>query len=251
MIRRIVIVCLAIFIAVPVFADDVNSNLDDTKLEYPELEVTPRASERLKMEAENEYRNPWTTHLPVQFSALMTLVAATGAQAGGNLSSGQMGAFNTAKRISIGVGIGWLGLTAALSEWYRPYISGYREIERMPAKTERQQLARERIAEEALYDPEDLAIKIKWFSFVSNLATNIALMSSNASQGSQAMLWVAAASAFAPLLFPYRWETVAEQHRMYKKKIYGPVASAIVMPVTASRYSPPRYSPGVGLQWIF
>ncbi len=268
MIRRNLIVTVAmataIATAIPLSmtarADEANNSgtgsnsstsLDDTKLEYPELEVTPRASERLEMEAKYEYNNTWQTHLPVQFSALMTLIAATGSNPNSNLSSNQMGAFNTAKRIGIGVGIGWLALTAGLSQWYRPYFDGYKEIKHMPAKTKREQLARERIAEEAIYEPEDLGFKLEMFSFVSNLASNVALMSANSNRNSQTMLWVAAASSFAPLLFPYRWERVAEEHRLYKKKIYGPIASAIVMPVQESRYSAPNYSPGVGLQWIF
>ncbi len=246
---------VVVFAAAPALADNINDVLNDAKLSYPELEVTPRASARLKMEARAEIYNHWELHIPVQSSALLTLAAAISAQPRANLSSSQQSAFDSSKQIAIGVGVGWLAITLGLSAWYRPYLSGYREIARMPNKTERQQLTRERLAEEALYAPEDLAIKIKWFSFVSNLAANVAVMT-NADKSSQGFLAVAAFASLAPILFPYRWETVAELQRKYLKRIYGPVTSAVLMPVEVANSSRApdsvvRYSPGVEMQWTF
>src|SRR4051812_12685888 len=43
--------------------------------DYPELMVTPSASERLTMQGKSEESKRWTTHLPIQASALMTLTA--------------------------------------------------------------------------------------------------------------------------------------------------------------------------------
>src|SRR4051794_25473824 len=50
----------------------------DTKhYDYPELLVSPRASERLQREAKQEEHNSWTSHIPIQTSALTTFFAAT------------------------------------------------------------------------------------------------------------------------------------------------------------------------------
>ena len=43
--------------------------------EYPELLVTPSATERLEMEAAKESGRRFTTHLPIQISALGTITA--------------------------------------------------------------------------------------------------------------------------------------------------------------------------------
>jgi hypothetical protein len=224
---------------------DINGILNDTKLSYPELEVTPRASDRVEMEAKNEAKTKWLTHLPIQFSALMTLIAASNAKPKDNLSTTVQDQFDNTKRIAVGVGAGWLILTTALSAGYRPYFNGYKEISKMPASNPREELTRERIAEESLYAPEDLAIKLKWFSVFSNATVNIAMMA-QADSTSEMMLTIAAISSIAPLLFDYRWTQIADQHRTYKKKIYGPLSSAVLLPVTDH-----QYSPGVGLLWTF
>jgi hypothetical protein len=40
------------------------------KSDYPELQVTPRASERLAMESEYEKVKPWTFQSPISYSAM-------------------------------------------------------------------------------------------------------------------------------------------------------------------------------------
>jgi hypothetical protein len=240
---------------------DVGTILNETKLTYPELEVTPRASERIELEAKYEAKNRWYSHLPIQFSALMTLIATSSATAKDSLSPNQLSDFNNARTIAECVGVGWLALTVALSAAYRPYFAGYRDIAKMPASNPREELTRERIAEEALYAPEDFAIKLKWFSVVSNAAANIAVMVS-ANTSSETLLTAAALSSMAPLLFEYRWVRIADQHRIYKKKIYGPLsefrASSILMTAvnrddraSAATAVGEAYSPGLGLLWTF
>src|SRR4051812_10162265 len=85
--------------------------------EYPELQVTPRASDRLQMEATSEPSSQWTTHMSVQIPALATLI--TGLT---NDISTPQGA------IAAGFGAGWLAVTLFLNATYRPYEAGVKTI---------------------------------------------------------------------------------------------------------------------------
>ena len=215
------------------------------KLSYPELEVTPRASSRLDIEYKNEKRRAWQTHLPIQFSALTTLYAGTSSDYEEGLTATAQDDYETAQNMAVGVGAGWLLLTGVLAATYRPYRSGLAEIAKMPKGTEREQLTRERLAEEALYAPAALATKLKWFSVASNLYVSSALVK-NSHIDSRMTIGVAIVSAFAPLIFDSRWSQVASTHREYKKKIYGPLAMSTLLPVTET-----RLAPGIALHWSF
>jgi hypothetical protein len=219
--------------------------VDETKLSYPELEVTPRASDRLEMEAKNEARTHWATHLPIQFSALATIYAGTASKYASGLSDSQQANYDTTKKIAVGIGVGWLALTASLSAYYKPYFNGYKDVVKMPANNQREELTRERIAEEALYTPDAMAQKLKWFSVATNLAINIALLQ-NDSGASDFSVGIGILGSLAPLIFDYRWTTVADKHREYKKKIYGPIASAMLLPSAEH-----QYQPGLGVLWSF
>lgn len=219
--------------------------LQDTKLSYPELEVTPRASDRLEMEAKNEARNHWLTHLPIQLSALATFYAGTAANYADGLSTSQQDNYNLTKKMAVGVGVGWLVLTTTMSALYKPYFNGYKDVVKMPATNSREDLTRERIAEEALYAPDSVAVKLKWFSFATNLGVNLALLA-NEKSSSDFVIATGALASFAPLLFDYRWTQIANQHREYKKKIYGPIAFASPIQV-----SDRKFEPGLGLLWLF
>jgi hypothetical protein len=222
---------------------------DETTLSYPELEVTPRASERLEMEAKNELRTRWLTHLPIQFSALTTIYAATQATYVNGISDSAQANYELTKKLAVGVGAGWLALTIGFSAFYRPYFNGYKDVARMPATNKREELTRERIAEEALYAPDSIAVKMKWFSVGTNLLVNLALFNNNSGQ-SDMPITIGVLGSFAPLLFESRWSTIAERHREYKKKIYGPVASTTLLP-TGGTDRQPSYQPGLGLLWVF
>ncbi len=217
----------------------------EIKLSYPELEVTPRASERLEIEAKNEARNRWLTHLPIQLSALATLYAGTSATYTTGLTSTQQDDYNLSKKFAVGVGASWLVLTTALSAGYKPYFNGYKDVVKMPATNPREELTRERIAEESLYAPDSVAVKLKWFSFATNLGVNLALLRNNATTSNFA-IGFGALMSFAPLLFDYRWSQVALQHREYKKKIYGPIAFANPISINDR-----EIQPGLGLLWVF
>ena len=184
---------------------------------YPELAVSPRASERLRIE-ESE-NSSWLIHAPLQISALTTLAAGVNSS---SLKNGRddKSAFTAATAI----GAGWFGVSLWMQLYYRPYYLGLNSIKRIPNKTPREQLIYERLAEEHINNAASLARKIKWLSFTTNLLTNLWVQgSSEAGSTGKNLGIIGAVAAFGPLLFPYRWESVAEEQKSYKKKIFGPI----------------------------
>lgn len=227
--------------------DDKNDKDEklEAQLSYPELEVTPRASDRLDIEYKNESKQAWLVHLPIQFSALATLYAGTSSDYALNSTATEKDDYEAAQTIAVGVGSAWLVLTGVLAASYRPYRAGRVETSKLPKTTAREQLTRERIAEEALYAPAELANKLKWFSLASNLYATASLVK-NSHEDSRLNIGVAVAASFAPLIFESRWSRIASTHRDYKKKIYGPLATSTLLPVSEN-----RLAPGIALHWTF
>ncbi len=202
---------------------------------YPELAVSPRASERLRIE-ESE-NSSWLIHAPLQISALTTLAA------GLNTSSIKKGQNDkSAFTAATAVGAGWFGVSLWMQLYYKPYYLGLNSIKRIPNKTPREQLIYERMAEEHINNAASLAKKIKWLSFVTNLGTNLWVMSESESGSTGKNLGIiGAVAAFGPLLFPYRWESVADEQKNYKKKIFGPITmntTLLGMPGEVNSYVP-------------
>jgi hypothetical protein len=196
--------------------------------EYPELNVTPRASDRVEMEAKKESSERWTTHWPVQLSAISTLFAAAMVSGNHNRDSDPNGRAPLAGYI---VGGSWLVGSLILSNSYAPYQSAQSEMAELPRKTLRDQLTRERMAEEAIDRAASLGRKLAWMSTITNFAAAAYMngKSEKSTIGEVASLGAMALSA-TPLLFNYRWGRVAYEQREYKKRIFAPVASAGVVP---------------------
>ncbi len=218
-----------------------SANVSGAEFEYPELSVTPRASDRLEMEAAKETQKRWTTHIPIQVSALATLTA-------GVLQFGSTDLVKDPDKragwAGILVGGGWLAATALMATNYQPYGSAQQDVSALPRKSQREQLTRERIAEERINAAARLGRKIQWLSVLTNAGAAI-YMNSNAEPGSFSKVVDGATIAFAvaPLFFRYHWIDVAEEQRDYKKRIYAPVASATVFAEPGSG----RLAPGLAL----
>jgi hypothetical protein len=218
-------------------------------LEYPELSVTPLASQRLKEEALQENKNKWSNLSSIQISGLLTYLA--GQQAAQdynpNLKEPQAqddnrdkidNASDTAKLIG---GFWFLGATT-LTLVKSPYKDGFNEIKKLPQKTKQQRLARERLAEEKINAAGNLGKKIKYLSLATNILAN-SLILMEAQEDAQVSAAIAVIGAFTPFVFESRWETVSDLHRDYKKKIYGPISFII-----------PRenhWIPGLGMTFLF
>ena len=147
--------------------------------EYPELVVTPRASQRLQVEEKTEKSGAWTRYIPFQISAASTLYAgvSTMSDPGKPLSEkekaeGLEPESKSAGKVAMLIGGGWLGTTVAMSLLYRPYKKGMSVIAGMKAGSKREILARERAAEEYIQAPASLMRKLKWLSVLSNFAAS-------------------------------------------------------------------------------
>jgi hypothetical protein len=208
--------------------------------DYPELSVVPRASDRIQMEADKEDESRWTTFLPLQVSALATLGSGIASLQARDRSYGLSG---------VGVGAGWLAITTILSLSYRPYTSALNEL---PTKkgTVREQLTRERAAEEEIQRIASLGEKLKWISVLTELGASFYMLSSDdpSLTSSNSMIspkTIAAASAvlaLTPLFFRFHWSEVRSQQAEYKKKIYGPVAGATLLQDPSTKQLTPGFS---------
>ncbi len=221
------------------------AHAEETRLTYPELEVTPRASERLKIEADRERTNRWFVNFPVQASALMTILASNQADVKDDATADEKSEYDDRKQRALYVGAGWFILSGVLSATYHPYRSGLNDLRGLPAGTQREQLVRERLAEEALYRPATVANTMKWLSAASELFVTLSL-TKNGTDRARAFAGVAAMAALAPFIFEHKWSSVAKNHKMYKKKIYGPLSGPILMPEEDG-----QFAFGYGLQMSF
>ncbi|MCX6108813.1 MAG: hypothetical protein NTZ90_04315 [Proteobacteria bacterium] len=213
------------------------------EFEYPELSVTPSASERLQLEAKSESAQPWTAHIPTQASALMTLFASTQAMHDPGRSKSQSGTplVQSVGLAGVLISLGWIGATAGLSASYRPYGAGVQDIKHLPAGSKREQLSRQRLAEESLEAPATLSRRLKWLSVVSNVTIAGLIAATAGNDMTKVVGGLAAGAAFAPLIFPEHWEDVGNAHQDYKKRIYGPVTSATIYYDQVTRRAGPAF----------
>lgn len=217
------------------------------EFEYPELAVAPRASERVETEAARESQAKWT-HLSVQAPSAMTMLAGIALFANGTDDTPTRTWPKTAPWVGIGVGAAWIGVTEWVLKRNPPYAIGAKDLATMPKKSVREQLVRERRAEEALEHADSIAKKLKYFSVLTNLGAS-AYMGAAAKNGSfgRTVAVASAVTSLTPLFFAHPWEKTAAAQRDYKKRIYGPVANVGLL----QRNSRGDVSPGllVSFRW--
>jgi hypothetical protein len=203
------------------------------ELTYPELNVTPRATDRIKFEVKDEAGRAWSSHMAVQISALTTFVAGAMGNSSSNVNTTNNttnNAESSAPALSMGIGAVWLGATVWAGMKYRPYRSYAKKMKKMRYKTKRQKLTAERLAEEEIKSLRRSGKRIRWASSISNLGAAV-LLSGDVDPESDAALVnnVAFLTALAPIFFNYHWESVANEQDTYKKKIFAPVAMLPIM----------------------
>lgn len=225
----------------------------ENTFDYPELSVVPRASERLESEAAWEKQQGWKVHLPLLVPATMTAAAGLVELLGGTKADEPLKNNQGAKYapyIGLGVGLAWWGVTLGILNNLDFYEDGLAEVAKLPAKTQREQLLRERRAEEAIVRAGRLANRLKWISVVTNLGASGFMLAS--AKDESFPLYFAAASAvtaFTPLFFTHRWESTENLQRDYKKRIYAPIAS--VGPALLSDPTGRAFLPGLRLSYQF
>lgn len=231
------------------FAADEDKESDFLKsLNYPELEVTPLASETLVEEAKDERTGRWLVHAPIQVSAISTIMGSMNMAKvpDKEYTTTETDTYDNAVMFGNVIGYGWLVTTLALSASYRPYYEGLKDTKKYKGDSKKDKLARERIAERAMRRSAALGEKIKWMSFWSNIIANT-YMAAVTSRESVTYPAVGVLLSFAPLVFEYHWTDIYREHQNNKKKIYGPVARMGIVTTPDGK----EIAPGLNLSLSF
>ena len=214
---------------------------------YPELQVVPRASERLKLEAKAEGSSWFVTHWPLELSGLATLYTGISSKSlkRDTLTDQQSTNATTVATVATAVGAGWI-IGALTLGAQRPYTSGYKSISKNTGKDDRSVLLRERLSEEALERPARTMRVLEVAAVVTNFSAS-ALSTLYTNDQGKMIAGVSAIFAFLPLVFPDHNITVYDKHIEYKKKIYAPIKSS------GFRYDPysKSFFPVANLAWNF
>jgi hypothetical protein len=225
------------------------------QFEYPELVVTPLASERLRLEArrsDSSFFGFW----PIWLSSGATLLAGLSVN---NVEEGfdseESDRNKNARQLGAAIALGWVGFTTYLSLNYEPYGSGQGKVSGMPSETKRQKLFKERLSEEELKSAAYQAKWLRYGSALSLLVSNALFLSSipdepdpnfgeldeAAVTRAESLSALGAVSSIASLFFPLKWERIWSEQKDYKKKIYGPVVY----------WKPSSHEPELLITWRF
>lgn len=211
----------------------VSTAASAAEFEYPELAVAPRASERIESEAAREGADRWV-HASIEAPAAMSILSGIVLLANGTDDDPAKSWPKYAPWAGIGVGAAWIGLTEWALKANPPYAAAARELSGMPKKTTREQLVRERRAEEALENTASSARKMKYFSFLTNAGAGVFMAAAAKDRSFGRVFAIASvATAFTPLLFSHTWEKTADAQRDYKKRIYGPITGVSILPANS------------------
>lgn len=208
-------------------------------LMYPELQVTPRASDRLSIEEKLEQKNDWVASIPMQIPAVATFLAGI-KYSSADVDQGLTGddkKKEEAKRdmlstLAMGVGAGWIGLNIWQTVFYKPYAKSLSRIRSIKAKGKRGILTRERLSEEEINSLRLMGKRMRWVSFISNFVVNGALTSVKLEEEEDSpsiYAGLGALASFVPLFFSSHWERVADEQEKYKKRVFGPVAYSPIL----------------------
>lgn len=192
-------------------------------LDYPELQVVPRASDRLAMETQNEREYGWVAFWPYQVSSIATILA--GNRLRGNykddvVTDQQKRDSDNIGMTAMAVGIGGLGLSIYLIK-SDLYGDSYRRIKNMKTTDKRSELLKERLSEEALEKPAHLINMLTTVSVTLNGLANIAVLS-QANGDVRAYGAVGLVASFLPWMFSNRYVDNWNKQLEYKRKIYTP-----------------------------
>lgn len=221
--------------------------------DYPELMVTPRASEALLRHGRDEKADRWRQYLQIQIPAAINLF--TGIRVMNEKYSPEQlrdspslpGRLKDTGMAATAISGGWLGLTLAMGIWYEPYTSGLRDIRRYPGNSPREQLVRERIAEEHLANASRLASRLSHLSVISQTFTSVLLMANSENREHKIQAAVGGVFALSPYVFRMSWIQNYRNHQNYKKRIFGPLTSLEMMPILSEG----RLGQAVQLSWQF
>lgn len=218
-------------------------------LDYPELQVVPRASERLQMDGASESRNGYMMFWPFLAASGTTMIVALmhknhfkpGKEDDEEFRSNADFKVNAAA----GLSAAWFALTYFVSA-SEPYNSTLQRINQVKGRDKKSQLLRERLAEEAMQKPADLVRMLAYGSTITNFIAAAGLIDT-VSSDYNIYAGVAMLTSFMPLIFKNKYQENYEKHLEYKRKIYAPVVFTDVY--KANVYA--HWAPRLVMQWDF
>lgn len=225
---------------------------------YPELMTLPRASERIKMESKNESNDNYKNFMPIATASFITLMSGVYAEVhksdGFPPSPGSNQSVTTPDDISRNAqlldiwGLAWIGASYWMIKSYTPYTSAVKEIGAMPAGTPGEQVIRERLSEERIAAAKRTGQYMNWSFAIGNFAlcNNLISKSGSNNNGVSQASSLCSLGSVLPLVFNTTWALVHDSQMDYKKRIYGPIASAVFTPNEKG-----SLDPGVAVSWRF
>jgi len=217
-------------------------------LDYPELQVVPRASDRLQMESQEEKNSIISSYWPIQVSSIALIMAGTmssGKFKQTNPSDSQKKENQFATQMGTIVGAMWLGGTFYLSHSLS-YSKSLPEIKKISGKDKKSLLLKERLSEEALERPAKIASMINTFSVWTNFFLAL-YINSHSKESIPSYTGFAMGLSFLPFLIDNRIVENWEKHQEYKRKIYAPITRVDFAIDPKSR----QLTPLLGMQWNF
>jgi hypothetical protein len=218
-------------------------------LDYPELQVVPKASERLQMdgayESDHGYMFFWPFHVASGTTMLVALMSKNKFKEGKEDDESFRRNADFKVNASAGLSAAWFALTYFISA-SQPYGSTLSKINSIKGKDKKSLLLRERLAEEAMQKPAELVKMLAYASTVTNILAAAGMMDV-VSDDYNIYAGIAMLTAFMPLIFKNKYADNYEKHLEYKRKIYAPVVYTDIH--KANSYA--QWTPRLVFQWNF
>jgi len=204
--------------------EDSLPKLEDLKaLDYPELQVVPRASERLAMESAAVKDQGVMLLFPYLTSSVMTLASglAVSANLREDLSLDQKDDVRTSSKLAMGVGGTGLGLIYwfTYSDNYGTALSQIRGLKNKDRRTE---LLKERLSEEAFERSANMISQWKWVFVAANFIAS-AQLTGKSTGDNNIIPSLSMMASLLPLVITTGYETNIIKQQEYKRRIYVPL----------------------------
>lgn len=218
-------------------------------LDYPELQVVPRASERLQMDGSVESRDGYMMFWPFLAASGTTMVIALMHKNHFKPGSENDESFRANADFKVnaaaGLSAAWFAATYFISA-SEPYNSALYKINQVKGRDKKSMLLRERLAEEAMQKPADLVRMLAYGSTITNFIAAAGLLDT-VNSDYNLYAGVAMLTSFLPLIFKNKYQENYEKHLEYKRKIYAPVVFTDLY--KANAYA--EWKPRLVFQWDY